>query len=109
MVTTAIGFVIAADKYFMFLTVEFFIILMGESMGCFFCCIFKDANVANQFGSTTATFWMMMAGFFRSAAGFPVIFTYLNYLSPIRYGGSVILTNELENIQFSCKTDEVIE
>ena len=97
----------AADKFFMFMCVEFCLILMGDSLGCFFCCLFKDANVANQFGSTTATFFMMMAGFFRSAAGFPVIFTYINYISPIRYGGSVLLTNELEDLTFSCKPDQV--
>eukprot|EP01114_Cavostelium_apophysatum_P012545 TRINITY_DN2833_c0_g1_i4.p1 TRINITY_DN2833_c0_g1~~TRINITY_DN2833_c0_g1_i4.p1 ORF type:complete len:1333 (-),score=277.19 TRINITY_DN2833_c0_g1_i4:35-4033(-) len=94
------------EKYFIFVYVMYLLQTWGESIGCIWCCIFKDANIANRWGTLTLSFWLVTAGFFRAVDGMPIIIKITNYVSVIRYAGVILLGQEFSGLDFTCNSWE---
>jgi hypothetical protein len=74
----------------------------GASLGILVSCMFNDIAIALAVMPAILLPLMVFSGFFVNTNSIPPYFTWIQYLSPMRYGFIALSTNEFTGLTFDC-------
>ncbi|PNW85044.1 hypothetical protein CHLRE_03g169300v5 [Chlamydomonas reinhardtii] len=78
----------------------------GAALGIFVSCLFNDLSVALSVMPMFLLPLMVFSGFFVNSDTIPPYFTWIQYISPMRYGYIALAKNEFAGLQINCSPDE---
>ncbi|KAG2442858.1 hypothetical protein HXX76_002937 [Chlamydomonas incerta] len=78
----------------------------GAALGIFVSCLFNDLSVALSVMPMFLLPLMVFSGFFVNSDTIPPYFTWIQYISPMRYGYIALVKNEFTGLQINCTPDE---
>lgn len=94
--------------FFTFYLVIAMMQIAGDSIGCIFCCIFKETSVANTFSFLVVQASILMSGFFRSSSAMPTLFRFLNKISILQYATNIVMIQEFAGLTFTCPESDIL-
>lgn len=94
MVYFALGLLFVAANFFTFFFIIFSLVIAGSSMGYLLGTLFTQPNAANLVTAQILMPLGILAGFYSNINSVPVWFSWLQYVSPIRYALEAVVWNE---------------
>jgi ATP-binding cassette subfamily G (WHITE) protein 2 len=73
--------------------------LVGNSVGFFTGSLFQDAKKASGLAPMFLLPLMMFSGLYNKLSSIPIWVSWIQYISPFRYGLHMILVNQYENLK----------
>ena len=77
------------------------VVYCASSFGYLLSAIFTNAQIAVQISPVVMIPFMMFGGFFANSSSYPDWVTWLQYISPIRYGLEALVLNEFEHRKYA--------
>lgn len=93
-----------SGAFLLFVYVTFSFMLVGECIGVMFCSLFQHVGVSANITSLVISVFTMMAGFI--SINMSTTLTYLNYMSPIKWGSWIISNAVFREATFTCSEAE---
>jgi ABC-type transport system involved in multi-copper enzyme maturation permease subunit len=81
----------------MFFFALMLLVICASSMGFFFGCLFKDVNTASAVTPVVIMPIILFGGLISNLDSMYVWLSWIQYLSPIRYGFEIMIRNEFED------------
>jgi hypothetical protein len=78
----------------------------GAAIGVFVSCLFNEISIALAVVPMVILPLMVFSGFFVNTNSIPPYFTWIQYLSPMRYGFIALAKNEFTGLQIECTADQ---
>ncbi|GMH52576.1 hypothetical protein TrRE_jg4903 [Triparma retinervis] len=103
-----VGFQNAASKYLNTAIVMVTLNYAGMSMGLILASLFSDIAVALLVAPLIIMPLMMFSGFFLNADSTPVYYSWIPWISPMKYAFSALAMNEYRGLDLKCLPDEYI-
>lgn len=96
-----------AEHFFIFLF--FFLLLQytATAIGFSVSLFSPSVEVGNALGPLVAVFLVVFSGFFLNLDSVPVVFIWVPYISPIKWGLSAALYNEFHGVDLYCSQEEL--
>ena len=104
-----VGFQATAAKYVNTAIVMITLNYAGMSMGLILASTFADIAVALLVAPLIIMPLMMFSGFFLNADSTPVYYSWIPWISPMKYAFSALATNEYTGLKLVCQPDEYID
>eukprot|EP00127_Corallochytrium_limacisporum_P002802 Clim_evm15s141 gene=Clim_evmTU15s141 len=101
-----IGYQADAGKFFIYTLTLILLANAGGAIGIFAGCAFSDLAVANAILPLIILPLMIFSGFFVNDDNIPPYFDWIKYLSPMKYGFSVLAQNEFDGLEFECEPNQ---
>eukprot|EP00455_Lapot_gusevi_P022245 TRINITY_DN2315_c0_g1_i8.p1 TRINITY_DN2315_c0_g1~~TRINITY_DN2315_c0_g1_i8.p1 ORF type:complete len:197 (+),score=73.98 TRINITY_DN2315_c0_g1_i8:106-696(+) len=89
-------------RYFNFSLAYTVLTNSGVAMGICIACLFNELSVAINIAPLFLLPLMIFAGLFINLDSIPPYFTWIQWLSPAKYGFAAVAFNEYEGLSFSC-------
>ena len=86
----------------------FLVTLNAQSLGLMMGCLFEDATAALAAVSALVIPLIILCGFFVDLSTVPGWFSWLQYLSPFKYGFELMTVNEFSGLPIECADDIII-
>ncbi|KAG2499376.1 hypothetical protein HYH03_002951 [Edaphochlamys debaryana] len=97
-----IGYQNEPDKFGWFALTMVLMDACGAGLGIFISCLFNDLSMALSVAPMFLLPLMVFSGFFVNSKSIPPYFTWIQYISPMRYGFVAVSVNEFTGLQINC-------
>jgi hypothetical protein len=77
-------------------------------MAVMICSVFPDVQQAMQAGPAFIMPLMIFSGFYVNISSIGWWFRWISYISPVRYGFSAVIQNEMDGLVFDCDQDATV-
>ena len=85
----------------------YIVTLNAQSLGLMMGCLFADPTAALAAVSALVIPLIILCGFFVDLSSVPAWFSWLQYISPFKYGFELLTVNEFAGLPIEC-TDDII-
>lgn len=75
--------------------------LTGKGLGVFMGTIFQNQKQASAMSNLFLIPLMMFGGIYTRFNSFPIYISWMQYISPFKYGFSAVIYSELEGVTFN--------
>ena len=96
-----VGLSNTAVQFFIFYLITYLLTMNGTSLGLMLGSIITDAKSISTVTSLLLMPLFLLSGFFKNSGNIPAWFGWLQYLSPVKYGFSAYLQNEVMYVEKS--------
>lgn len=103
-----VGFQAVASKFFIACLIMIAMTLCGMALGIFLAASFNDLAVAMTVLPAIILPLMLFGGLFTQADSIPVFFSWIKFISPIFYGYSANMQNEMTGLVFNCPPNSTL-
>lgn len=104
-----IGLTDSASQFFYFYLVCLLIAMASSSVGYFVSSIFSVSEDAVNIAPVIVMPMVLFGGYFSNSSNYPVWISWLQWLSPVRYGHEALCLNEFENRVYGENDIDLVE
>lgn len=99
-----IGYQADASKFWWFTLIMILMDNAGQAIGIFVSCLFNDMNMALTVMPMILLPLMVFSGFFVQSDSIPPYFSWIQWISPMKYGFVALCLNEFTGLNIYCTT-----
>ena len=104
----AVGFQLTFSNYINTVLIMILLNYTGMSMGLILASVFSDIAVALLIAPLIIMPLMMFSGFFLNADSTPVYYSWIPWISPMKYAFTALARVEYTGLELHCTADEYI-